>query len=82
MSIPNRALREAGSNIRDRLTTLLARTITSKPLVLTPVSPSSVQLSFRDRGIATSALLNTRYGSMGLSIGQTCDAVQDDLELQ
>lgn len=77
MSIPDRTLRAVGSEFRDHLTAILAKTIAGKPLVLAPFSPDSIQLSFRDGGIPTSTPLNTRYGPIDLFIGQICDAVED-----
>lgn len=78
MSVSGRNLRELGSARRDQLTSVLARTITGKPLVLVPVSSDIIQLSFRDSGLPSVAALGTKYGPMNLYVGQVCDVVADE----
>jgi hypothetical protein len=58
------------------MTTLLAKTITRKPIVFIARSADSVQFSFRDGGRPATATLETRYGPMDFYLGQIRDAVE------
>lgn len=71
-----RNLREVGRAFQDHFNSILANTITAKPLIPVLVA-SELHISFRDRGRFSSALLGTKYGPMNLYLGQKCDAVED-----
>lgn len=76
MPIIGRTPAEAFKIFADYLTTLLARTITQMPLI--PVfysGASDMALSFRPSATSSSAPVHTRYGALGLEIGQRCATV-------
>lgn len=74
--------RSAGAAVRafiDHLNRLLVRTVTRSRLVLVPVpSPEPgqvwIQVAFRQGGQPTTAPLRTRFGQMGLFLGQVCES--------
>jgi hypothetical protein len=79
MSFEGRSRQQAGQALRDHLTTLLAHTLTHKPLIATFAGPTpTVFLSFRDGGQPSRAELHTRFGPMDLFVGQLYDAVAVD----
>ena len=78
MSSTDRELAAATRGLAGRLSTVLARTITAKPLIPYDNRQGRVYISFRDQGKVTTSLLNTRYGAMDLYIGLFCDAVTRD----
>ena len=83
MPIEGKSLGEVVNRLRDHLNLLLARTVTRTPLVrftTDPVdrSPSTMQIAFRQNALPVHAPLNTRFGPMGLFIGQVCESVVED----
>jgi hypothetical protein len=68
--------------LRDRLNRLLHRTITPQPLVMTVAAPGlggarRMQLTFRQGGLVL-ARLQSRFGVLGLYVGQLWEARRDD----
>ena len=80
MSIRGRTLREAAQTFCDHANRVLNRTVTRARLVVIDVPPR-VQVAFRQAGRPFKARLQTRFGRMGLYLGQVCDFVlgQDGL---
>jgi len=67
---------------RDRLNTLLHRTITPQPLIMTGATPAAdgaqrMQFTFRQGGPVL-AELQSRVGVLGLYVGQVCEARPSD----
>ncbi|HZU08025.1 MAG TPA: hypothetical protein VFB73_18850 [Chloroflexota bacterium] len=80
MPITGKSLGDAARQFRDHLNSVLARTVTQRPLVLT-VANNRAMLAFRAQGgLLDSAELKTKYGGVRLVIGHTCDAVVIDGE--
>lgn len=76
MPIYGRNLPEVGRVFQDHFNSILAKTISGKPLI--PVTyGETLQIGFRDGGDTSSAPLKTRYGPMDLYLGQICDAVEE-----
>ncbi len=73
MAITGRTLREAAQIFCDHVNRVLATTITQTRLQVIP-SPTKpqVQLAFRQGGRHVTAPLRTRFGPMGLYLGQVC----------
>jgi hypothetical protein len=76
MPIVGRTLREAARTFCDQLNRVLAKTVTQTRLVEfgLPDAPTTAA-TFRQAGNPTEARLRTRYGPMGLYIGQLCGSV-------
>lgn len=72
MPIEGRTLHEAVGKFRDHLNRVLAHTVTRTPLVA--VSLRGVHLAFRQAGKPIEARLSTRFGPMGLYLGQICES--------
>ena len=78
MSARRPDLAAAVRDVRDRLNTLLHRTITPQPLVMTMAAPGAdgtqrMQFTFRQGGPVLAAL-RSRVGVLGLYVGQVCEA--------
>jgi hypothetical protein len=81
MPIEGRHLREVSQILQGHLNVLLSHTITRVPLIaFSARSSNTVQLSFRHRGIPSTAPLRTRFGPVDLFLSQTCDAVEGERE--
>jgi len=82
--ITGRTLAEASAKFRDHLNDVLARTVTPTRLIMVEaVGPAASRflLSFRQGGIPVEAPLSTRFGWVGLYLGQTCESTVGDDEL-
>lgn len=73
MPITGRTLAEAAAKFRDHLNDVLARTVTRTPLVMVEAL-GRFQLAFRQGGGPVEAMLGTRFGRVGLYLGQTCES--------
>ena len=85
MPITGPPLWHATLQLCEHLNHILARTVTQSRLV--PVEPRAgatlIQVSFRQGGEATEALLAARFGPLRLYLGQVCDGVpQNDGQVQ
>jgi hypothetical protein len=79
MPIRGRSLGEVSRFFVDHLNTLLHATITQTPLSLELRRDRNVaNVRFRSGVQSSTAALKTRYGPMGLYIGQLCDSVVGD----
>lgn len=80
MAIEGDTLEEAARRFREHLNGLLARTVTRTRLVSLPRRgarrPSSVQIAFRQGGAAIEAPILTRFGRVGLYLGQRCESIE------
>ncbi len=74
MPIEGRTLGEAARAFRDYLNGVLARTVAETQLVLIPAG-SRVQVAFRRGGQPVRAPLYTRFGAVGLYLGQVCEGI-------
>ena len=74
MPIQGGTLREAAQTFCDHVNHVLTRTVTEARLVVFEVPPR-VQLTFRQAGQPITARLATRFGWMGLYLGQVCESV-------
>lgn len=68
---------------RDRLNTLLHRTITPQPLIMIPARSGAdgtqrMQFAFRQGGGPVLAELRSDFGVLGLYVGQVCEARPSD----
>lgn len=77
MPIYGRNLPEVSRAFQGHFNSVLANTITTKPLIPIFVD-DELQISFRDRGQASDAPMRTKYGAMDLFLGQKCDAVENN----
>jgi hypothetical protein len=76
MPIRGKSLGEVSRLFVDHLYTVLHTTITQTPLSLEVLPDRGVaNIRFRSGVQSTTAALKTRYGPMGLYIGQLCDSV-------
>ena len=79
MPITGTTLAEAARTFCDHLNRVLASTLTQTRAVL--IGPTGVgddpkvQVTFRQRGEVVKAPLHTRYGQMGLVLGQVCGSI-------
>jgi len=78
--ITGRTLAEASAKFRDHLNDVLARTVTPTRLIMVEAvgSLSRFQLAFRQGGAPVEAPLSTRFGRVGLYLGQTCESTVGD----
>lgn len=86
MPITGRTLEEASATFRDHVNGVLARTVTATRLIMVQAvrprgAPSGIQLAFRQQGAPIEAPLNTRFGRVGLYLGQTCQSTVGNDEL-
>ena len=78
MPIRGRSLAHAVRIFVDHLNTVLHSTVTQTPLSFEVVpSQNRANIRFRAHGNSTTAVLATRFGRMGLYIGQVCGAPRD-----
>lgn len=76
MPITGRTLREAAQKLCDHINRVLSRTVTRTRVV--PVGREGVpriEVTFRQGGQPIRARLRTRFGPMGLYLGQVCEWV-------
>ncbi len=73
MPIVGGSLEEAATDFREHLNRVLHLTVTQAPLTVVRSGPS-VQLAFRRGGRPIEVSLRTRFGSMWLYLGQTCNS--------
>lgn len=79
MPITGATLAEAARNFRDHLNSVLSRTVTRTPVVLVEVpGVPRFQITFRQAGQPIQAQLNTRFGWMGVYLGQVCGSIMRD----
>jgi hypothetical protein len=77
--IEGRTVLDASHRFADHLNRVLNTTLTQARIVAFAMGDgddSPVSVSFRERGRATAAHLNTRFGPMTLFIGQRCEGVR------
>jgi hypothetical protein len=81
MPIEGRNLREVTHAFKEHLNALLSHTITLTPLVAF-VEPRAgrAAISFRQHGLPSAAILQTKYGPMQFYLGQICDVVEGTRE--
>jgi hypothetical protein len=77
MPIQGRTLHEAAQKFCDHCNRVLARTVTETRLVVFEIPPR-VQVAFRQAGRPIAARLQTRFGPMGLYLGQVCESVMTE----
>lgn len=76
MPITGRTLHEAAQTFCDHLNRVLSTTVTQTRVVaFGPRGARRIQVTFRQAGQPIKAPLRTRFGQMGLYIGQVCDSV-------
>ena len=73
MAITGRSLRDAAQHFCDHANGVLTRTVTQTRLVVVGFAPR-VQVVFRQGGRPIAARLRTRFGLMGLFLGQVCES--------
>ncbi len=73
MPIKGKSLGDCVDQLRSHLNRLLACTVTPTPLVVFSVPPR-MHLTFRQAGQPTAVELHTKFGRMGLFLGQICES--------
>jgi hypothetical protein len=76
MGIVGKDLEVVARQFADQLQTMLANTITYKPLIPHANTRSTMYISFREAGAPAVEILQTKYGPMELFVGHLCSAVE------
>lgn len=75
MPIQGRTPREAAQRFCDHVNHVLARTVAETRLVVFELPPR-IQVAFRQAGQPIAARVHTRFGPMGLYLGQVCESIR------
>jgi hypothetical protein len=77
VAIKGETIHDAAKVFAEHVNSVLARTVTPMPVISIVVKDRTmtrIQLAFRQGAAATSARIATRYGRMGLYVGQVLEA--------